>query len=114
MLFRDPITVIMFVGYLFILSYRLTLFVLVLLPLSGWLIGMAGRTLRSASLHGQQNLGRLLSIVEETLTGLRIITGFNAEEKMKAQFSVSNDRYAKTFKMVIRKAFLASPLSEFY
>ena len=113
MLFRDPLTVFIFVGYLFILSYRLSLFVLVLLPLSGWLIGMAGRTLRSASLQGQQHLGRLLSIVEETLTGLRIIKGFNAEEKMKAQFSVSNDRYSKMFKRVIRKAFLASPLSEF-
>lgn len=113
MLIRDPITIIIFVGYLFILSYRLSLFAMVLLPISGWLIGMAGRTLRSASLLGQQNLGRLLSIVEETLSGLRIIKGFNAEEKMKTQFSVSNERYAKTFKRVIRKAFLASPLSEF-
>jgi ATP-binding cassette, subfamily B, bacterial MsbA len=113
MLVRDPITVIMYVGFLFIVSYRLSLFAMVLLPVSGWLIGMAGRTLRSASLQGQQHLGRLLSIVEETLTGLRIIKGFNAEEKMKAQFSVSNERYAKTFKRVIRKAFLASPLSEF-
>ena len=113
MLIRDPITIIFFVGYLFILSYRLSLFAMVLLPISGWLIGMTGRTLRSASLLGQQNLGRLLSIVEETLSGLRIIKGFNAEEKMKTQFSVSNERYAKTFKRVIRKAFLASPLSEF-
>lgn len=113
MLFRDPLTVIIYVGFLFVLSYRLSLFALVLLPVSGWLIGMAGRTLRSASFHGQQHLGRLLSIVEETLTGLRIIKGFNAEEKMKAQFSVSNERYAKIFKRVIRKAFLASPLSEF-
>src|SRR5450759_1641476 len=113
MLVRDPLTVFIFVGYLFILSFRLTLFALVLLPVSGWLIGMAGRTLRSSSLQGQQHLGKLLSIVEETLTGLRIIKGFNAEEKMKAQFSVSNERYAKIFKRVIRKAFLASPLSEF-
>jgi ATP-binding cassette, subfamily B, bacterial MsbA len=113
MLVRDPLTVFIFVGYLFILSFRLTLFALVLLPVSGWLIGMAGRTLRSSSLQGQQHLGKLLSIVEETLTGLRIIKGFNAEEKMKAQFSVSNNRYAKIFKRVIRKAFLASPLSEF-
>jgi subfamily B ATP-binding cassette protein MsbA len=83
MLIRDPITVIMYVGFLFVVSYRLSLFAMVLLPLSGWLIGMAGRTLRSASLQGQQNLGRLLSIVEETLTGLRIIKGFNAENIQK-------------------------------
>jgi subfamily B ATP-binding cassette protein MsbA len=62
---------------------------------------------------GQQHLGRLLSVVEETLTGLRIIKGFNAEDKMKAQFAESNERYAKVFKRVTRKAYLASPISEF-
>ena len=55
----------------------------------------------------------LLSVVEETLSGLRIVKGFNAEEKMKAQFAESNERYSKVFKRVIRKAYLASPLSEF-
>ena len=55
----------------------------------------------------------LLSVVEETLTGLRIVKGFNAEEKMKAQFAESNERYAKVFKRVTRKAYLASPISEF-
>ncbi|MGC1391471.1 MAG: ABC transporter ATP-binding protein, partial [Bacteroidales bacterium] len=113
MMFRDPILIMVFVIYLFISSYELSLFALVLLPVSGWLIGRASRTLRSSSLVGQQNLGRLLTVVEETLTGLRIVKGFNAEEKMKAQFSDSNDRYAKVFKRVIRKAYLASPLSEF-
>ena len=87
MMFRDPIYILIFVVYLFISSYELTLFALALLPVSGWLIGRASRTLRSSSLLGQQNLGRLLSIVEETLTGLRIVKGFNAEEKMKAQFA---------------------------
>jgi len=58
-------------------------------------------------------LGKLLTIVEETLTGLRIVKGFNAEEKMQAQFADSNERYSKVFKRVIRKAYLASPLSEF-
>jgi len=113
MMFRDPIYILIFVVYLFISSYELTLFALALLPVSGWLIGRASRTLRSSSLLGQQNLGRLLSIVEETLTGLRIVKGFNAEEKMKAQFAQSNERYAKVFKRVIRKAYLASPISEF-
>jgi ATP-binding cassette, subfamily B, bacterial MsbA len=113
MMFRDPILILVFVVYLFLSSYELTLFALALLPLSGWLIGRASRTLRSSSLVGQQNLGRLLTIVEETLTGLRIVKGFNAEEKMKAQFSESNEKYAKVFKRVIRKAYLASPISEF-
>jgi len=113
MMFRDPMYILIFVVFLFISSYQLTLFALVLLPLSGWLIGRTSRTLRSSSLLGQQYLGRLLSVVEETLTGLRIVKGFNAEEKMKAQFSESNERYAKVFKRVTRKAYLASPISEF-
>ena len=113
MMFRDPILILVFVIYLFISSYELTLFALALLPISGWLIGRASRTLRSSSLVGQQYLGKLLTVVEETLTGLRIVKGFNAEEKMKAQFSESNEKYAKIFKRVIRKAYLASPISEF-
>jgi subfamily B ATP-binding cassette protein MsbA len=113
MMFRDPMYILIFVIYLFVSSLQLTLFALVLLPLSGWLIGRASRTLRSSSLLGQQYLGRLLSVVEETLTGLRIVKGFNAEEKMKKQFAESNERYAKVFKRVTRKAYLASPISEF-
>ncbi len=113
MLFRDPLYIMIFVGYLFLASYKLTLFAMLLLPISGWLIGRASRTLRSSSLQGQQNLGRLLSVVEETLTGLRIIKGFNAEDKMKQQFRETNERYAKIFKRVTRKAYLASPISEF-
>jgi subfamily B ATP-binding cassette protein MsbA len=113
MMFRDPILIVVLVIYLFVSSYELTLFALVLLPVSGWLIGRASRTLRSSSLTGQQNLGKLLTVVEETLTGLRIVKGFNAEEKMQVQFADSNNKYSKIFRRVIRKAFLASPLSEF-
>jgi len=113
MIFRDPLYIFIFALFLFVSSYKLTLFAIALLPVSGWLIGNAGRTLRSSSLAGQQSLGRLLSVVEETLTGLRIVKGFNAEEKMKKQFAESNEKYAKVFKRVTRKAYLASPLSEF-
>jgi subfamily B ATP-binding cassette protein MsbA len=113
MMFRDPMYIMIFVIFLFVSSYELTLFALALLPISGWLIGRTSRTLRSSSLKGQQFLGRLLSVVEETLTGLRIVKGFNAEEKMKTQFAESNEQYAKVFKRVTRKAYLASPISEF-
>jgi subfamily B ATP-binding cassette protein MsbA len=112
MLFRDPMYILIFVIYLFISSYQLSLFALVLLPVSGFLIGRTSRTLRSSSLAGQQNLGSLLSVVEETLTGLRIIKGFNAEKKMINQFEATNERYSKIFKRVTRKNYLASPLSE--
>ncbi len=113
MIFRDPMYIIIFVIYLFISSFQLTLLALILLPASGWLIGRVSRTLRSSSLDQQQNLGRLLSVVEETLTGLRIIKGFNAEKKMKKQFNETNRRYSKIFKRVVRKHYLAVPLSEF-
>jgi len=113
MLYRDPVYIMIFVVYLFISSFQLTIFALALLPVSGWLIGHVSRTLRSSALLGQQNLGQLLSIVEETLSGLRIIKGFNAEKKMKEQFGITNEKYSKTFKRVIRKYYLASPLSEF-
>jgi subfamily B ATP-binding cassette protein MsbA len=113
MMFRDPIMIMLSVLYLFITSFTLSMIALVLLPVSGYLIGLASRTLRSQSFIGQQYLGRLLSVVEETLTGLRIIKGFNAQEKMKKQFSVNNEQYSKIFKRVARKAYLASPISEF-
>lgn len=113
MIFRDPVTILIFVFYLFLTSYTLSLIALILLPVSGWLIGRVSRTLRTSSLVGQQHLGGLLSVVEETLSGLRIIKGFNAQDKMKKQFARSNEDYSKVFKRVTRKAYLATPLSEF-
>ena len=110
--FKDPMYILIYVVYLFVSSFELTLFALALLPVSGWLIGLASRTLRSSAFMSQQYLGKLLSVVEETLTGLRIVKGFNAEEKMKGQFAETNNIYSKVFKRVIRKAYLATPLSE--
>jgi subfamily B ATP-binding cassette protein MsbA len=113
MMFRDPMTITIFVIYLFVTNYQLTLFAMVLLPLSAWFIGRTGKTLKSTSLEGQTNLGTLLTIVDETLTGLRIVKVFNAEAKMKRLFATANEKYSKVFKRVTRKNFLASPLSEF-
>jgi subfamily B ATP-binding cassette protein MsbA len=113
MLFRDPFTIIIFVTYLIINSPQLTLFALVMLPVSGWLIARISRTLKSSSFIGQQALGSLLSVLEETLTGLRIVKGFNAEEKMTRQFHAANEKYTRTFRRVARKAYLAHPVSEF-
>ena len=113
MMFRDPFTIIIFVTYLAVTSPQLTLFALVMLPLSGWAIARISRSLRSSSFVGQQALGRLLSVLEETLTGLRIIKGFNAEEKMSGQFAQANEKFTKIFRRVARKAYLAHPVSEF-
>ena len=113
MLLRDPVTITIFLVFLFVTSYKLTLFALILMPLSGWLIGRIGRNLRSKSFIGQEYLGKLLSVVEETLGGLRIIKAFNAEDKMKSHFSGINEFFTKIYRRVIRKRYLASPLSEF-
>lgn len=113
MMFRDPFTVIIFIVYLIINSPQLTLVAGIMLPVSGWLIARISRSLRARSFKGQQALGRLLSVLEETLTGLRIVKGFNAEEKMTKQFREENEKYTRQFRRVARKAYLAHPVSEF-
>jgi ATP-binding cassette, subfamily B, bacterial MsbA len=113
-LIRDPITIIVMMTYLFATSARLTVFALVLLPVSGLIIGRVSRTLRSKSFKGQQALGKLLSVLDETLSGLRVIKGFNGEEKMRNQFWDANNRFAKIYKRVGRKQYLSWPLSEFF
>ncbi|MGD0583889.1 MAG: ABC transporter ATP-binding protein [Bacteroidales bacterium] len=112
-IFKDPLYILIFIIYLMVTSFQLTLFAVVMMPLAGWLIGKTSKTLKAASFAGQQSLGSLLSSVEETLTGLRIVKGFNAEKKMQAQFGEINEKYSKIFRRVARKAYLASPLSEF-
>ncbi len=113
MLFRDPITIIIFLVVLFSINLKLTLFVLVILPIAGILIGRISRGLRKTSFMGQQRLGEMLALLEETLSGLRIIKAFNGEGHMKRKFYDSNNRYALLFRKVIRRRYLASPLSEF-
>jgi subfamily B ATP-binding cassette protein MsbA len=113
MFFRDPLTIIIFVFFLVLTNWQLTLFVLVILPVSGLLIGRIARSLRRKSFRGQERLGEVMSIIEETLSGLRIIKGFNGEEKMEAKFDDANSRFAKLMKKIIRRRQLASPLSEF-
>ncbi len=113
MLFRDPITIIIYLIFLFSISFNLTLFVILILPLAGLLIGRIARGLRKTGFKGQQRLGELLAHLEETLGGLRIIKAFNGEERMRGKFYEANQRFAVIFKKVIRRRYLASPLSEF-
>jgi ATP-binding cassette, subfamily B, bacterial MsbA len=113
MLFRDPIQILIFLASLFYLSFQLTLFVMVLLPISGFIIGRIGRSLRSTSLAGQKKLSIIMSVFEETLGGLRIIKSFNAEEKMRRRFENANILFTKLTERVYRRQQLASPMSEF-
>ncbi len=113
MVFRDPFTVILYMVILFTISFPLTIFVLILLPLSGILIGRVGRSLRKTTYKGQQRLGELMSQLEETLSGLRIIKAFNGEDKMEKKFAHTNKLYAILFRKAARRRYLASPISEF-
>ncbi len=113
MLFRDPFQVILYLSALFYMSTSLTLFVLVLLPISGFIIGRLGRTLKQTSLKGQKKMGELLSMIEETLGGLRILKAFNAENRMTYRFRNMNSLYTKIMVRIQRRRFLASPVSEF-
>jgi subfamily B ATP-binding cassette protein MsbA len=113
MVFRDPITIVIFLGSMFILSVHLTLFVLILLPISGLIIGRIGKNLRSTSFRGQKKMGVMLSIIEETLSGLRIIKAFNAEKKVTQRFHSANNFFTRIMNKVHRRRYLAPPLSEF-
>lgn len=113
MMFRDPVTIISYLITLFILDYELTLMVLILLPVSGLLIGQIGKSLKRTSAKGQIKMGELLSTIEETISGLRNIKAFNAIEWANSNFQETNFRYNRLMVRLYRKRDLASPLSEF-
>ncbi|MCG3166725.1 MAG: putative multidrug export ATP-binding/permease protein [Bacteroidia bacterium] len=113
MLFKEPVTFIIFLTTLFIMSPQLTVFVLILLPLSGYLISRIGSKLRSSAKKGQSRLGEIISTLEETISGMRIIKAFNAQSFMENRFSSSNDMFYKIMVRVHRLLNLASPVSEF-
>ena len=91
MLFKNPILIFIYLTGMILISWQLTVFVLVLLPLAGYIMGQVGKKLKRKSLLGQQQWGDLMSQIEETLSGLRIIKAFNAESKIRNRFEKSND-----------------------
>jgi subfamily B ATP-binding cassette protein MsbA len=112
MLFRDPITIIIYMVILFSISANLTLFALLVLPVAGLIIGRIGKSLRKNTFKGQQRLGELLALLEETLGGLRIIKAFNGEGQMMERFFSTNNRFALLIRKVVRRRYMASPISE--
>ncbi|MEG1573529.1 MAG: ABC transporter ATP-binding protein [Bacteroidales bacterium] len=113
MLFKNPIMIIVYLVTMFAISWQLTIFVLVLLPVSGYIMGLIGKKLKRASLEAQQQWGVLMSQIDETLGGLRIIKAFNAEEKVKERFFKSNNVLFKMSNRIARRQSLAHPMSEF-
>jgi ATP-binding cassette, subfamily B, bacterial MsbA len=112
MVFRDPPTVIIYLVTLFLMSPELTLFSLILIPLAGLLIGKIGKSLKRSSDVGMKKTGDLLSIIEETLGGLRIIKAFRAESQLNQRFTGMNNDLRRVMNRIYRKKDLASPLSE--
>ncbi len=111
-LFREPVTIILFFAYLVILSPQLTFFLILFLPLSGLIIGRIGRSLKKHSTRAQEKLGAILSTIEETLGGIRVIKAFNAETKQFLKFENQNKDLLIIKNRVNRKRDLASPVSE--
>lgn len=111
-LFRDPITIVIYLSSLIVISPRLTLFVVLLLPISAFIIGRVGKSLKKTSMSGQNKLGELMSMLEETLSGLRIIKAFNAEKTIRDRFIKENNTYTRIMNRLVRVRYLATPTSE--
>ena len=110
---RSPIMIIVFVVVLFTVSYQLTIFAILVFPIMGTIISLIGKSLKKAAEHAQDELSNIITYVDETLTSLKIIKIFNAEEQVKGRFDASINRYRKYLQKVMKKRALASPTSEF-
>jgi ATP-binding cassette, subfamily B, bacterial MsbA len=113
MIFKDPLNIIIFLGTLIVISPQLTIFVIVLFPIAGFLIARIGKSLKKSSERGQSKMGELLSNIEENIRGLRIIKAFHAEEKIQKKFEENSDDYRQIMTKLLRKKDLSSPMSEF-
>jgi ATP-binding cassette, subfamily B, bacterial MsbA len=111
-LFREPVTILIFLCYMIVLSPQLTLFLMLLLPIAGFIIGRIGRSLKKQSTMLQEKLAAILSTIEETLSGIRVIKAFNAEQKQFNKFTVENNELLRIKNKAIRKRDSASPVSE--
>jgi subfamily B ATP-binding cassette protein MsbA len=112
-LFRDPITIIAYFVTMLIMSPQLTIFVTIMLPVTGYVIGVIGRNLRKESKVGQARFSGLLSVIEETISGLRIIKAFTAIGFSDIRFKEMNRSYSKLLVKIYRTRDLSSPMSEF-
>lgn len=113
MIFKNPIMILVCLGMMIVISWQLTVFVLILLPLAGWVMGKIGKKIKRVSREGQEQWGTLMANIEETLGGLRIIKAFNAEAKIKNRFHAENQKFYKIFNRINRRQSLAHPMSEF-
>ena len=112
-LIKDPVTILVYFTALFIISFKLTLFTLVLLPITGGAIAEIIKKLKRQAMESQTSLGRIVNIIDETLGGTRVIKAFNAEDYVERKFDMEVSHYKKVNDSIGYKNELASPLSEF-
>lgn len=112
LMFKNPLMIIACLAMMIAVSWQLTLFVLVLLPVAGWVMGSVGRKLKQSSLEQQNQWGRIVSNIEETLGGLRIIKAFVAEDKARTRFANESQILYRMNNAVARRQSLAHPMSE--
>lgn len=113
MMFKNPIMIVVCLAMMLFVSWQLTLFVFILLPIAGLIMGRVGKYLKRASLEQQNQLGTIMSNIEETISGLRIIKAFNAEDKVMRRFAGENEKYRNISRRMNRRYELAHPMSEF-
>lgn len=111
--FKNPVIILITLIAMIFMSWQLTLFVFIMFPIAGTIIGLIGRSLRKESRKGQIKMGEILSTIEETLSGLRIIKAFNAEKKILKKQKIQNEEYRSIMDKITLKRVLASPMSEF-
>lgn len=111
--FREPATIILYFAVLFFMSVKLTLFTILIIPISGAIIGGITRRLKKRAVQSQESLGRIVNILDETLGGMRVIKAFNAERFISKKFDEETDYYSHVNVSMARKNELASPISQF-
>lgn len=112
MMLKNPIMIVVFLTTMLIISWELTLFVFILLPIMGYIMGTVGKKLKRSSFEAQNKWGELMSQIEETLGGLRIIKAFNAEQKISDRFHKGSGEFRQMSNRIARRQYLAHPMSE--
>lgn len=111
--FKEPATILLYFAVLFFMSVKLTLFTLVLIPVSGAVIGGITRRLRKSAMESQVSLGRIVNILDETIGGMRVVKAFGAQDYVRKKFDEETGHYADVNVSMARKNELASPISQF-
>lgn len=113
LIIREPLTIVFTIASMFMISVKLSLFVLIFIPVSGFVISLIGKSLKRNSNKVQKEQGHFLSIVDETLSGLKVIKGFNGEKNFSTKFEASTKRFYNYSNKLLNKQNLAGPTSEF-